>query len=127
MAGADIIRGPTWQGMTVAFLARMRNPAGAYVTQASLASLAYSIFDLKSLTPTIATATGTLTIATAIFDALQKDARWTVDSIGYNFLWLAPGSLFPNAPNEYRVKILFTGTDGTVFPLVFQPTTQPLF
>lgn len=127
MAGSDITRSVIWQGMPVALMARLRNPAGVYVTQASLSSIGYTIFDLGSSTPATPTASGTLTIASTIFDALQLDARWTIDSIGYNWLWLAPGALFPNQATEYRVKILLTSTDGNQYPAVYQLTTQALF
>jgi hypothetical protein len=129
MAGSDITRASVWQGMPVALMARLRNPAGVYVTQASLASISYTLFDLGSdnPTPTVPTSSGSLTISSVIFDALQLDARWTIDTIGYDFLWLMPGALLVNAPTEYRMKVLFTGTDGNVYPAVYQLLTQPLF
>lgn len=125
-SGAEIIHGAIWESTATPLIARIRATSGTYITQASLSSIAYSVFDLTAVPAAIVTS-GTISKSSTVFDTLQtSDARWTVDSVGYNFLWIAPASLFPLAPRKYQVEITFTTTDSYKLRVVFQPKTQPL-
>ena len=126
MAGSDLISGNIWQGAPTPLLARIRSVNGSYLTQASLSAITYAVFNATGNAPSTVTASGTLTIADVVFDALQTDARWTVDSLGYNLLWVAPGSLFPLGSTIYRVEITLTDSASRKFRLVFHAKTQPL-
>lgn len=126
MAGADTIRGSIWQGAPTPLLARIRSVNGSYLTQASLSSITYAVFNLTGNTPSTVLSSGTLTISSVVFDSLQTDARWTTDSVGYNFRVTIPGSAFALAATLYRVEVTFTDTDSQKFRVVFQPKTQPI-
>lgn len=101
------------------FLARLVGNSAANVTQASLSSASVKVFDLDSDDPDTAVYTATLTISSVIFDALQTDDRWTVDSTGYNFRHDMPASAFPTGSHNYRVEYKFTPTSGEVFWALF--------
>lgn len=122
-------KGTIYENSGAVLMARATGNSGAAVTQASLSSITYKVFDASSTTPYTAIASGTLTIGSVIFDTLQTGAPWTADSTGYNFLWTAPASAFANLssglnPDQhtYRVEILFTPTSGEVFWAVFELT-----
>ena len=89
----SVITAPAVPGGTgVTVLARLRGADGQLVTQASLASVTYSVADLTSGE---VLGTGTVTISSAVYDDLQQgDPRWTADGVnavgddgehGFNF------------------------------------------
>jgi hypothetical protein len=86
-------------------------------------TITWSEFDLRSATPATPIANGSLTIASVLFDTLiVNDARWTEDNTGWNFGWLAPGSLFiiqgaEEGPGEVRFEIIATPAAGSAFAL----------
>ena len=126
MPGSDIISGPIWQGAPTPLIARIRSVNGSYLTQASLTAITYAVFNASGNSPSTVVASGTLTISSVVYDALQTDARWTVDSLGYNFLAVIPGTAFPLGGTLYRVEITFTDTSSQKFRVVFQPKTQAI-
>lgn len=83
---------------------------GAAGVQADFSAGAYATYDMAA--PATEITTGSLTISSVVFDTLQTDARWDVDSTGYNFGWQAPASLFPDGGTVYRVKVTLTLTGG---------------
>jgi len=94
----------------VVILLRQRDLTAAYITQASLASITYAVFDTSGEDPETATDTGTLTIVSTVFDRPKIDNRWTNDSIGYNFLHVLDA--FPDAGHFYSVYYQFIPTSG---------------
>jgi hypothetical protein len=84
------------------------------LTQALTTSISYSVYD--SPTTTTASATGTLTVSSVIFDTLQTWSIWTtyLDSTGGNFRTTMAKSLFPDA-KQYRVEFLVTLSGGNTF------------
>jgi hypothetical protein len=106
-------------------MARVQGSDAANVQQADISSIAYSVFDLSDTTT--ATATGTLTVASVVFDSLQTDARWTEDSTGYNFRWDVPASIGATGDKVYRIEIAFTPASGEVFHAVFEARTVGLY
>lgn len=110
MPQAAAVRATVWQGTACVLLGRLVNLAGQYVTQASISGISYKVVDLKQVPAAVVNA-GIFTISSVIFDVLQTDGRWTVDSTGYNVAMLMPGSNFPNAATTYRVQVTFTQTD----------------
>lgn len=102
------------------FLARVLGNAGTAITQATITSITYAVYDLSTTTPTTAVISGTLVVASTVFDTLQTDARWTADSTGYNFLHAMPATAFPTGKHQYKVEYKVTPTSGAVFWIVFE-------
>lgn len=92
-------------------LARVKH-GGSLITQAAISAISYLVKN-KSGTQT---ATGGLTVASVVFDALQADERWSLDAAGYNFRATIPAAAFPS-PNHYLVEIKFTPVSGSPFYL----------
>ncbi|QDU97522.1 hypothetical protein [Lignipirellula cremea] len=101
-------------------LARVQNPDGANITQATVASIACRVTGADGT----ATHTADLTVSAAVSDALlgnslNLDARWTEDDIGFNFAWETPAAAFP-AAGYYRVEFTFVPTTGEPYKLVYE-------
>lgn len=122
-----IITGAIFEDAGATILARITGHAGSPITQASLSSIAYKVFDRSGADPDTATQTGTLTISTVVYDALQLDARWTVDASGYNFLHAAPAAWFPDASHRYRIEYKLTPAAGEIFWVIAEITTKPIY
>lgn len=97
-------------------MARVYGASGTAIVQADVSSIEYSVFD-KADTST-ATATGTLTAASVIFNTLQTDSRWGKDSTGYNFAWNVPASVFATGSKTYRIEVKITPTSGEPIHIV---------
>ena len=93
------------------------------ITQALTSTVTYKVFD--NPTATTPSATGSLVVATVIFDTLQTGTVWTTfaDSTGYNFRAIMARSLFPDGNKRYTVEITVTLTSGYQFPVVFEIET----
>lgn len=104
-------------------MARFKSPAGANGVQADITSITLSVFEESSST---AVATATLTVSSVVFNSLQTDARWTVDSTGYNFGYATVASQVP-APGKYRFEFKFTPASGAVFHIVFLVPVMDLY
>ncbi len=65
-------------------------------------------------------------VATAVFDTLQTDARWTEDSTGYNFRDDLAATKLPSGSTAYRVEYLFSPTVGEDWYVVFELTALDL-
>ena len=122
MAKDSPTQATVWEDSGATLMARVVGQDAANVTQASLTSIAYKVFDLDGLTPGTATATGTLVVADTIFDTLQtSDSRWTIDSTGFNFLDVVAGAAanLATGDHRYRIEYVFTPASGQVFTAVF--------
>lgn len=120
---ATITKAVVFEDSGATLLARVLGNAGTPITQASLTSISYKVFDLNAADPTAATQTGTLTISAVVFDTLQTDPRWTVDDEGFNFAYAAPASWFSESTHTYRIEYKFTPASGEAFWTVFTLTT----
>lgn len=100
---------------------------GEAVQQADISSIAYSVWDITDTSSPSETATGTLTVANVIYDTLQTDSRWSKGGDGYNFLWEAPSTLFPDGSKTYRLEIKFTPSAGEPFHGVYEIQTKNLY
>ncbi len=106
-------------------MARVQGLDAVNITQASLAVGGLTGKSIRMDDPTIIIGL-TLVITTNIFDALQTDARWTVDALGYNFRHIVPASALSAGAKQYSVEYIFTDTNGDTFPVVFEITTKPI-
>jgi hypothetical protein len=114
MPSAQIIRASIIEDGSATYLARVRNDAGTLITQASVTSIACKVFNLRTGTLISSPA---VVVASSIFDTLQTDARWTVDTTGYNFRHTVGPSVFTSPNVIYRVEYFVTPVTGDVFPL----------
>lgn len=106
-------------------LARLELPSGALATQAAISSITYTVHNGGTQTTN-----GTISIATAVFDALQgvayADARWDVDAIGYNFRFEFPATAFPSPGKDYQAEIKITPVSGEPFHVLWQGACEPV-
>lgn len=103
-------------------MARVRNPSGGYITQASLDSISVTY---RSLNPSGSATTSGLTVSQCVFDTLQTDSRWAKDATGYNFRWDAPATIFTRGGARYVVTFLFTPASGAAFKVSGYIDVQP--
>jgi hypothetical protein len=125
MPTTDIIRGTAWEDCDVACLARI-TLNGANLTQAGVSSIARKVFDLSSSTPTTAIDSSAVTVNTSVFDTLQTDDRWTIDTTGYNFRDVVAGSILTSG-NRYRIEYVFTGASSEKFAVVCEVTAREMY
>ena len=114
-----------YENQGVTFLARLRTNSGAYITQAIFGTITYNVYNLESASTV--SLSGSFVVASTVFDTLQTtDARWTVDSTGYNFAGYIAASAFPAGDVTYQAEIKFTPTGSDPFHLVGQVQTENL-
>lgn len=126
MPSATPTSGTAYEDGGATCMARVVGNNGANITQATINAATFKVFDLSEL-PGKQTGTGTLTVADVVFDTLQTDARWTVDSTGYNFRHTVPASAFPLGGRKYRVEYLFDPTSGEDFFVAFDITVTEVY
>ncbi len=96
----------SFEGQAVTHMAHITGNDAANITQASLSSIQLRIFDDDGNV----IATRALAIDTVVFDTLQleaDDARWTLDSIGFNFLNQTLMSDLPSGDKLYKFEYRF--------------------
>ncbi len=112
MAVAKDVHATVFRNATATFLARVENTSGQVLTQASVTSIRYSVFEIDIEDPdATSVVTGhddvALTVADVVFDTLQLDEPWTVDAEGYNFrheLDVSQDEAFSQAGRVYQVR-----------------------
>lgn len=105
-------------------LARIVGNNAANVVQADISSINLAVTQ-KGGDPDV---TGTaVTVSSVIFDTLQTDARWTVDTDGYNFRYAVSPSQLPAGGRFYVFEFKFTPASGPVFHVVFEVPTLNLY
>lgn len=120
MPSASDIHGTVFKGGSATLLARVVGADGAAVKQADIASASYTVYLLDQEDPDAATPVAghedvDVAVASLIYDALQKDALWDVDSTGYNFkhvLDVSSQEAFPAAGALYRIVFTLTPVSG---------------
>jgi len=128
MTVARDIHAAVFRNATATFMARVENATGQEINQASVSSLKYSVYELDINDPAVLTVvTGhdqvSLTIADVVFDTLQSDDSWTVDTVGYNFrheLDVSLNEAFANAGGVYQVRYELTPVTGQKIVFRFQ-------
>lgn len=113
---------------TATLLARVVGWDAEAITQADVDQITYTVYRQSATQPPTRTAVElhedlAAAVASVIFDALQTDARWTVDATGYNFrhtIPLAPGPLFATPAAQWIVEYTITPVSG-------EPIVVPFF
>jgi len=119
MQAADI-SGRAFKNATAILMARVFGDAGVAVTIADIASVTYMASLVDESDPDAREAIEghdeeSLSPADVLFDTLQRDPRWTADTIGYNFLHQPDRSsseIFATAGTKIIVEYRLTPTDG---------------
>ena len=118
MAGAKDIQGTVFQQATATLMARVENSAGANLDQSAVVAIVYTV-SVVGHDETSNAIPGhekiTLDKANVIYDALQNDATWTVDSTGYNFrheIDVSQHEAFPKAGEIYQIRYEVTPVTG---------------
>jgi hypothetical protein len=121
MPTPTIIKGVVIEDGGATLLARIVGNAGTVITQATITSITYQEFK-KGTTIDIAV-NSPLTVSSVVFDALQTDAIWTIDSTGYNFSYAAAATEFPDGRETYEWEFKFTPSTGQVFYILYSIST----
>jgi len=121
-----VCHGTIWEDSGVQLLARVNRADNTPLLQAEITSITGKVFLLDSTTPTTASSTPTVTVASVIFDTLQTDSRWDADSTGYNFKLQLGASAFATGNARYRIEFEFdpstAGEENCV--MVFELSVQ---
>lgn len=120
MAVAKDIHATVFRNASAVFMSRVENALGQAITQASVASIRYTVYELDVDDPTELTAVvghqdATLVINDVVFDTLQTDESWTVDATGYNFrheLDVSLNEAFLEVGGIYQVRYELTQVLG---------------
>ena len=128
MAEAIDIHGTAFKNGSVTLLGRIVGADGANVLQADINTIQYSVYLLDDQNPDGRTAVAehanvSLTVADVIFNTLQTDPIWTVDTTGYNFrhvLNVSVHQAFTVAGRRYLVEYQLTPAVGQKILLRFR-------
>lgn len=121
---APVARAKVYEQTGPTLMARLVGNDASNVTQAKLSSGTYVVVDADGTT----VSSGSLTIASVIFDTLQTDARWDYDDTGYNFRYAMTKTQLP-AAGVYEVRFTFVpaGGYGEQFHVVFELDAQDAY
>ena len=120
--------GTVEKGGTVTCLARVVGEDAVAITQTTISTATYSVFlldddDPDSRTVVVGHDGASLTVSAIIFNTLQTDARWTVDSTGYNFrhtIDVSSNDAFTIAGRNYLVEYRLVPASGQVIIVRFR-------
>ena len=128
MAIAKDIHAAVFRNATATFMARVENSSGQTIDQASVASILYTVYELTKDDPTVLTPVAghqnvAINVANVVYDTLQLDSAWTVDTVGYNFrheLDVSQNEAFALAGATYQVRYELTPVLGQKIVFRFQ-------
>ena len=126
MATTDTIRQTIWEDASVALMARITGADGTAIAQADVSTITYAVYDTHSTTKNTATTSGSVVVADDVFDTLQTDSRWSVDSTGYNFRHDIAATVFTVGGHVYEVEYKFTAATAEVYWVVFELDVKPV-
>ncbi len=120
MAGAKDIQGTVFQQASATFMARVEDSAGVQLNQAAVAAITYTVSEIIQGKPHVQRSIvghedGVLDKTVVVFNTLQNDSTWTVDSVGYNFrheIDVSQFEAFLKAGEVYQVRYEVTPTTG---------------
>jgi hypothetical protein len=104
---------------TATCMARVVGWSNEAITQADIASAAYTVYLVSATDPNVWTVVDNhdaevLTVASIVYDTLQTATPWTVDATGYNFRHTVPiaSAAFATPARSYVVQYTLTPTTG---------------
>ena len=122
MPADEIITGTCWEDGGIKLMARVLGAAGVKIVQADVTSIRlWSYNDSTAAPNTEIVATGEdLAVGTVIFDTLQTDATWSLDTTGYNFgTTVVPANSILQTAGQYRFEVILTMASGAPIPIVY--------
>jgi hypothetical protein len=128
MAEARNIDGVAFKNGSATLMARIVGVAGANIQRGDIAAVHYTVFllddqDADARTAISGHADALLAVASVVFDSLQTDPVWTIDTVGYNFrhvLDVSAHQAFAVAGRRYLVEYRLTPTAGQVIVVRFR-------
>lgn len=102
------------QGSTFAVMYRVMVD-GDEMVQADVDTIEYAVYNDDTRETVLALTS--LTVANVVFNTLQTDERWTVDTDGYNFRHDVSHSLLTDPDVTYRIEYKITLDGGSEFYL----------
>jgi hypothetical protein len=128
MAEATDIFGTAFKNGSITLMARIVGAGGANIAQADIATIRYSVYllddqDPDARTPVTGHSQITLPVYQVVYNTLQTDPTWTVDSVGYNFrheLDVAGFPAFPLAGRRCLIEYALTPLSGQVILLRYR-------
>mgnify|MGYP001579130680 CR=1 FL=1 len=136
MALATAIQGRVWEDGSFALMARIVGHAAAAIVQADITTIERGVWNLTDDVAVEAFAS-IGAVSGFVYNTLQTDARWTVDTTGYNFrqdcldTLLTKGEVTSESPDRtetlYRVEYRFTPASGGKFMVVYHLTTGGIY
>jgi hypothetical protein len=112
MSGCETV--PAWcvpEDSAFVILRRLEVDGANTGVQSAVAAISWAAFPWLG---GAAVASGSLSPAAVLFDALQTDGRWKLDAVGYNFRHELPATVF-DTPGTYRIEHRVTTTAGAEF------------
>jgi len=122
MATPVVIRGSAYEDGGASIMARITGTDGANITQADVSTITCTVYDSSGTS----VATPTVTVATSVFDTLQTDSRWSVDTTGYNFRFDVAATVMSSGNETYRYEFKFTPASGEVYWVVAEIYCYPV-
>ena len=113
-------RSTIYEDTGVTCMARIVGADSTAITQSTTSAITLAVFKNAS---TSATYTASLTVADVVFNTLQTDGRWNLDSSGYNFRYSAIASIFADGDATYRLEYKFTPTSGSQYFVIYEIDT----
>ena len=120
------IKGVAIEDGGATLLARIVGNDAVNITQASISTITYDVYRQSDANNTDIQQNSPLTVASVIFDTLQVDAVWTVDSIGYNFSYAADALEIPTGKEVFVFQFKFTPGTGQPFFALYEIDTLGL-
>ena len=112
------VRAQAFEDSGFTIIARVVGNAGTNITQASLSTITYSVYDTSTGTVVTGHNAVALTISTVVFDTLQTDAVWTFDATGYNYKHTVEATALPTGGTVYIYEAKVTPVSGPVFWII---------
>lgn len=108
------ITGVVYEDSTFALMARFEVD-GSNATQSDCSSITMKAWDTNDLTTTVLSTS--LTVSSVVFDTLQTDGRWSVDTTGYNFRYDVADTVCTTAGSRYLFEAVVTTAGGKLPPM----------
>ena len=111
------VTGVVYEDSTFAIMARFEVD-GTNAVQADCSSITVKAWDTNDFDTTVLSATPT--VSTVVFDTLQTDGRWTIDSTGYNFRYDVADTVCTTAGSRYLFEAVVTTSGGKLPPMQWE-------